>query len=434
MGIFDALRHSWDVFRNREPTYYNSGYASSYRPDRTRLTGGNEKSIITSIFNRIAIDASLIDIKHCKVDAEDRYVETINSGLNNCLTLEANIDQTGRAFIHDAVLSMLDEGVVALVPTHTSIDPTVSGSYNIDELRTGKIIEWRPKDVMVRLYNEDKGLHEDVLLPKKMVGIVENPLYAVVNEPNGTTQRLKRKMALLDSIDESTNSGKLDMVIQLPYIIKSESRRKEAEKRMQSIEDQLKGPYGIAYIDGTEKVIQLNRPVENNLAKQVDDLTKLLFSQIGLTEEILNGTADEQAMLNYHSRTIEPILLAIVDEMKRKFLTKTARTQMQTIKFFRDPFRLVPLNSMAEIADKFTRNEITSSNEIRQAIGMKPSKDPKADQLINSNLNHPEETKQIPVENDKSQGTPSETKQQTNTDTPIPLGDIPISMLPDIDV
>ena len=434
MGIFDVLRHNWDVFRNREPTYYNSGYASSYRPDRTRLTGGNEKSIITSIFNRIAIDASLIDIKHCKVDAEDRYVETINSGLNNCLTLEANIDQTGRAFIHDAVLSMLDEGVVALVPTHTSIDPTVSGSYNIDELRTGKIIEWRPKEVMVRLYNEDTGQEQDVLLPKKIVGIVENPLYAVVNEPNGTTQRLKQKMALLDSIDATTNSGKLDMVIQLPYIIKSEAKRKEAEKRMQSIEDQLKGPYGIAYIDGTEKVIQLNRPVENNLAKQVDDLTKLLFSQIGLTEEILNGTADEQAMLNYHSRTIEPILLAIVDEMKRKFLTKTARTQMQTIKFFRDPFRLVPLNSMAEIADKFTRNEITSSNEIRQAIGMKPSKDPKADQLINSNLNHPEETTRIPVNNNETQDTSSETKQQTNSNTPMNIGDIPISMLPDIDV
>ena len=434
MGIFDVLRHGWDVFRNREPTYYNSGYASSYRPDRVRLTGGNEKSIITSIFNRIAIDASLIDIKHCKVDAEDRYVETINSGLNNCLTLEANIDQTGRAFIHDAVLSMLDEGVVALVPTHTSIDPTVSGSYNIDELRTGKIIEWRPKEVMVRLYNEDTGQEQDVLLPKKIVGIVENPLYAVVNEPNGTTQRLKQKMALLDSIDATTNSGKLDMVIQLPYIIKSDAKRKEAEKRMQSIEDQLKGPYGIAYIDGTEKVIQLNRPVENNLAKQVDDLTKLLFSQIGLTEEILNGTADEQAMLNYHSRTIEPILLAIVDEMKRKFLTKTARTQMQTIKFFRDPFRLVPLNSMAEIADKFTRNEITSSNEIRQAIGMKPSKDPKADQLINSNLNHPEETTRIPVNNNETQDASSETKQQTNSNTPMNIGDIPISMLPDIDV
>ena len=361
-------------------------------------------------------------------------METINSGLNNCLTLEANIDQTGRAFIHDAVLSMLDEGVVALVPTHTSIDPTVSGSYNIDELRTGKIIEWRPKEVMVRLYNEDTGQEQDVLLPKKIVGIVENPLYAVVNEPNGTTQRLKQKMALLDSIDATTNSGKLDMVIQLPYIIKSETKRKEAEKRMQSIEDQLKGPYGIAYIDGTEKVIQLNRPVENNLAKQVDDLTKLLFSQIGLTEEILNGTADEQAMLNYHSRTIEPILLAIVDEMKRKFLTKTARTQMQTIKFFRNPFRLVPLNSMAEIADKFTRNEITSSNEIRQAIGMKPSKDPKADQLINSNLNHPEETTRVPVNNNETQDTSSETKQQTNSNTPTSFGDIPISMLPDIDV
>ena len=416
MGIFDVLRHSWDVFRNREPTYYNVRSTSTYRPDRQRLTGGNERSIVTSIFNRIAIDVSSINIKHCKVDANGRFVETVDSGLNNCLNLEANKDQAGRAFMQDVVMSMLDEGVVALVPVETSFDPRNTGSYQIETMRTGKIIEWSPDHVRVQVYNDHTGNREEVTLPKSMVGIVENPLYAVINEQNSTVKRLNRKLVLLDSVDESTRSGKLDMVIQLPYVVKSDARKKEATKRMQSIEEQLKGPYGIAYIDGAEKIIQLNRPVENNLMKQIEYLTDLLHSQLGITQEVMNGTADEKTMLNYNNRTIEPIVSAIVDEMNRKFLTKTARTQGQTIKFFRDPFRLVPVNDIAEIADKFTRDEILTSNEIRQIIGMKPSNDPKADKLINSNLNHPEE-----VLND----TPLTKANQEDTS----LGNTPVSTL-----
>lgn len=435
MGIFDTLRHSWDVFRNREPTYLNRGTSTSYRPDRVQLSRGNERSIITSIFNRIAVDVSSVNIKHCKVDVNGRFIKDIDSGINNCLNLEANIDQTGRAFMQDTVMSMLDEGTVAMVPVDTTFNPTQTSSYDILTLRTGKILEWYPEHVKVRLYNEKTGHQEEVVLPKKTVGIVESPLYAVINEQNSTMKRLMRKLVLLDAVDESTGSGKLDMVIQLPYQVRSEARRNEAKKRMESIEEQLKGPYGIAYIDGTEKIVQLNRPVENNLMKQIEYLTNLLYSQLGITQEVMNGTADEKTMLNYNNRTIEPILSSIVDEMKRKFLTKTARTQLQTIMFFRDPFRLVPVNDIAEIADKFTRNEILTSNEIRQLIGMKPSDDPKADKLINSNLNQPESAIQ-----DDSMITPDNMVEQEEypTDREVPeddiaLGNMPISSLQSMD-
>ena len=365
------------------------GYAQ--RPDRTRLTRGNERSIITSIFNRIALDAAAIKINHCKIDENGRFESIIKSSLNECLTVEANIDQTSRAFIQDAVMSMFDEGSVALVPVDTTINPNITGAYDVCTMRTGKILEWKPQSVKVRVYNDRTGLKEDIELPKKSVAIIENPLYAVMNEPNSTLQRLIRKLNLLDVIDEQSGSGKLDLIVQLPYVVKSPTRKEQAEKRRKDIEEQLKGPYGIAYVDGTEKIIQLNRPVENNLMKQIEYLMNMLYSQLGITQAILDGTADEQTMLNYYSRTIEPILSAIVDEMKRKFLTKTARTKMQTITFFRDPFTLVPINNIADIADKFTRNEILTSNEIRQIIGMRPSKDPKADELRNSNLNHPDE-------------------------------------------
>lgn len=409
LSFSSRLRHAWDVFRNREPTYdyQDTGPSTSHRPDRTRLTGGNERSIVTSIFNRIALDVSSINIKHCRIDNNGRFKESINSSLDNCLNLEANIDQTGRAFMQDVVMSMLDEGCVAIVPTDTTLDPIATTSYDIQTMRTGKILEWYPNHVRVRVYNEKTGKQEDIKLPKSMVAIVENPLYAVINEPNSTMQRLMKKLVLLDAVDENTRSGKLDMIIQLPYVIKSDARKSQAEKRRKDIEEQLKGPYGIAYIDGTEKVIQLNRPIENNLMTQIEYLTKLLYSQLGITEEILNGTANEQTMLNYNSRTIEPIVSAIVDEMKRKFLTKTARSQNQTIQFFRDPFRLVPVNDIAEIADKFTRNEILTSNEIRQIIGMKPSNDPKADKLINSNLNQAKNaTEEIPMEEMTQDETP----------------------------
>ena len=387
------LKHAFNAFMNRDPTYGKESMGPGYsmRPDRSRLTRGNERSIVTSIYNRIAIDVAAININHCRVDENQRLVENIDSTLNTCLNLEANIDQTGRAFMQDVVMSLLDEGCVAIVPVEASIDPAVSSSYDIWSMRTGKILEWHPEHVRVRVYNEKTGCREDITVPKKTVAIVENPLYAVMNEPNSTMQRLIRKLNLLDAVDEQSGSGKLDMIIQLPYVIKTEARRKQADKRIKDIEDQLKGPYGIAYTDGTEKIVQLNRPIENNLMKQIEYLTNMLYSQLGITQTVLDGTADEQTMLNYYSRTIEPIISAIVDEMKRKFLTKTARTQMQTIKFFRDPFRLVPVGNIAEIADKLTRNEILTSNEIRQIIGMKPSDDPKADQLINSNLNQPED-------------------------------------------
>lgn len=387
------LKHAFNAFMNRDPTYGKESMGPGYsmRPDRTRLTRGNERSIVTSIYNRIAIDVAAINVNHCRIDENDRFVENISSSLNTCLNLEANIDQTGRAFMQDVVMSLLDEGCVAIVPVETTIDPSISSSYDILSMRTGKILEWKPKHIRVRVYNEQTGQREDITVPKKNVAIIENPLYAVMNEPNSTMQRLIRKLNLLDAVDEQSGSGKLDMIIQLPYVIKTDARRKQADKRIKDIEDQLKGPYGIAYTDGTEKIVQLNRPIENNLMKQIEYLTNMLYSQLGITQTVLDGTADEQTMLNYYSRTIEPIISAIVDEMKRKFLTKTARTQMQTIKFFRDPFRLVPVGNIAEIADKFTRNEILTSNEIRQIIGMKPSDDPKADQLINSNLNQPED-------------------------------------------
>lgn len=383
------LKHAWNAFRNRDPTslYRDYGYSYSYRPDRVRFTRGNERTIITSIYNRIAIDIASVDIKHCRLDENNRFVEEINSGLNSCLNLEANLDQTGRAFKQDIVMSMFDEGCVAIVPTDTTANPKLTSSYDILTMRTGKILEWYPEHVKVRIYNEKKGKKEELILPKSTVGIVENPLYAIINEPNSTMQRLIRKLSLLDITDEQTASGKLDLIIQLPYIIKSEARRQQADQRRKDIEMQLAGSkYGIAYTDGTEKITQLNRSLENNLLKQIESLTNTLYSQLGITQTILDGTADEKTMLNYNNRTIEPIVSAIVDELKRKFLTKTARSQGQSIMFFRDPFKLVPINNIAEIADKFTRNEILTSNEVRQLIGFKPSSDPKADQLINSNI------------------------------------------------
>ena len=406
MGISDRLQHAWNAFMNRDPTYNYQDLGNSYsiRPDRPRFTRGNERSIVTSVYNRIALDVSAISIQHVRLDDNDRFKEQMNTSLNNCLTLSANTDQTGRAFIQDAVMSMLDEGCVAIVPIDTTTDPNISDSYDILTMRTAKILDWYPNHVRIRVYNEKTGRQEETIVPKKMVAIVENPLYAVINEPNSTMQRLVRKLSLLDVTDEQTASGKLDLIIQLPYVIKTEARRQQAEERRKSIEMQLAGSkYGIAYTDGTERITQLNRSLENNLMKQIEYLTSMLYSQLGITQSILDGTADEKTMLNYYSRTIEPIISAIVDEMKRKFLTKTARSQHQSIAFFRDPFKLVPVNDIAEIADKFTRNEIMTSNEIRQIVGMKPSNDPKADKLINSNLNHPDETeKPIDKTNNKN--------------------------------
>lgn len=406
MGISDRLQHAWNAFMNRDPTYNYQDLGNSYsiRPDRPRFTRGNERSIVTSVYNRIALDVSAISIQHVRLDDNGRFKEQMNTSLNSCLTLSANTDQTGRAFIQDAVMSMLDEGCVAIVPIDTTTDPNISDSYDILTMRTAKILDWYPNHVRIRVYNEKTGRQEETIVPKKMVAIVENPLYAVINEPNSTMQRLVRKLSLLDVTDEQTASGKLDLIIQLPYVIKTEARRQQAEERRKSIEMQLAGSkYGIAYTDGTERITQLNRSLENNLMKQIEYLTSMLYSQLGITQSILDGTADEKTMLNYYSRTIEPIISAIVDEMKRKFLTKTARSQHQSIAFFRDPFKLVPVNDIAEIADKFTRNEIMTSNEIRQIVGMKPSNDPKADKLINSNLNHPDETeKPIDKTNNKN--------------------------------
>lgn len=405
------LKHAWDVFRNREPTvdYQNTGPSYSYRPDRPRLTKGNERTIVTSIYNRISIDVASININHCKIDENGRFTEVIDSSLNKCLNLEANLDQTGRAFIQDVVMSMLDEGCVAIVPTETTLNPATTTSYNILSMRTGKIIEWYPKHVKVRVYNENTGKKEDIKLPKSMVAIIENPFFSVMNEPNSTMQRLIRKLSLLDVVDEQSGAGKLDMIIQLPYVIKSEARREQAERRRKDIENQLAGSkYGIAYADGTEKIVQLNRSLDNNLLKQIEYLTNLLYGQLGITQTVLEGTADEQTLLNYQTRTIEPIISAIVDEMKRKFLSKTARTQMQTIKFFIDPFRLVTVTNVANIADTFTRNEIMSSNEVRQIVGMKPSDDPKADKLVNSNINQSGE--------DNESESVTETKQTDGID------------------
>ena len=410
----DRLSHAWNAFMNKDPTrYYNPSVSYSNRPDRIRLTRGNERTIVTSVYNRIGIDCAAIDIKHVRLDERGRYIETIDSSLNSCLTLEANIDQTGRALRQDIVMSMMDEGCVAIVPVDTDIDPTESDSFKIESIRTGKILEWYPKDVRVRIYNDRNGRFEERILPKKMIGIVENPLFAVMNEPNSTMQRLTRKLNLLDYVDEQNGAGKLDLIIQLPYIIKTEARRQQAEARRKDIEAQLAGSkYGIAYTDGTEHITQLNRSVDNQLFNQIEGLTRMLYSQLGITEEIMNGTADEAAMNNYYNRTIEPIMSAIVDEMKRKFLTKTARSQKQSIQFFRDPFKLIPTSELAEFADKFTRNEIMSSNEIRQIVGMQPSNDPSADELRNKNLSQAKGEKQLTLDGDPVEtGGIGETKQ-----------------------
>lgn len=391
MSFGSRLKHAWNAFMNRAPTNYLGG-GGAYRPDRRRFARGVDRSIVTSVYNRIAMDAAAISIRHVKLDENDRYLEEVDSGLNTCFSLEANLDQTGRAFIQDAVMSMLDEGCVALVPIDTILDPKEPDSYDVFSIRTGRILDWYPQHVRVNVYNERTGLREDLVMPKSKVAIIENPLYAVINEPNSTMQRLVRKLNLLDAVDEQSSSGKLDLIIQLPYVIKSEARRKQAEQRRKDIEDQLSGSkYDIAYTDGTERVVQLNRPVENNLMTQIEYLTSMLFSQLGFTQGILDGSADDKTMLNYYNRLIEPILSVIVDEIKRKFLTKKARSQRESVEFFRDPFKLVPVNDIAEIADKFTRNEIMTSNEIRQIVGMKPSSDPKADELRNANLSEPKE-------------------------------------------
>lgn len=394
MSFGSRLKHAWNAFTGTDyTTYQDVGPGYSSRPDRIRLTRGNERSIITSVYNRIALDVAALNVQHIRLDENGRFLSVIQDGLNTCFTVEANIDQTARAFIQDIVVSMLDEGCVAIVPVDTTYDPSVTGSYDIQTMRVGKILDWYPQHVRVRLYNERTGTKENILVPKSTVAIVENPLYAVVNEPNSTMQRLIRKLNLLDVIDEQSGSGKLDLIIQLPYVIKTEARRQQAENRRKDIEAQLSGTkYGIAYADGTERITQLNRSVNNNLMSQIEYLTSMLYSQLGITQSILDGTADEKTMLNYNNRTIEPIISAIVDEMKRKFLTKTARSQSQSISFFRDPFKLVPVNDIAEIADKFTRNEIMTSNEIRQVIGMKPSDDPRADELRNKNLSAPSES------------------------------------------
>lgn len=413
MGFSDRLFHAWNAIRNKDPTtnYIYLGPGSHYRPDRFRYSRGNERSIITAIFNRIAMDAAQMDVQHVKLDKDDCFVEMIDSNLNNCLTVEANIDQTARAFKQDAVASMLDEGVVALVPMDVEDDITSEDTFDIYTMRTAEIVEWFPKHVRVRVYNEETGIREEVILPKAMVCIIENPLHAIVNEPNSTVQRLIRKLNLLDSVDEQTSSGKLDLVIQLPYVVKTQTRKDQAEQRRRDIEAQLTGSkYGIAYIDGTERVTQLNRPVENNLMKQVEYLTSLAYSQLGITQEIMNGTADDKTMMNYYSRTIEPILAAIVDEMKRKWITKSKRKNKESIAFFRDPFKLVPVNDIAEIADKLTRNEIASSNEIRQKIGFKPSKDPNADVLRNKNLSASNE--QIKITGLKNRASEEKEKNQ----------------------
>ena len=391
-----VIKHAWGLFtntNNKNPTVKPEGSSYTISPTRPRFTRGNERTIVTSVYNRIAIDASNIDIMHVRLDDEGRFKEPIKSNLNNCLTVEANIDQTSRAFMLDVVISLLDEGCIAVVPVKTTLNPNNTESYDIEELRTGRIVEWFPKHVMIRLYNDETGMYQDITLPKSQVAIIENPLYTIMNEPNSTMQRLIHKLSLLDIIDEESSSGKMDLIIQLPYIIKNDTKRSQAEERRKQIEDQLRGSrYGVAYIDGTEKVTQLNRSVENNILKQVEYLTNLLYSQLGLTQTIMDGTADENAMNNYYNRTVEPVVSAIIDEFHRKFLTKTARTQGQAIMFFRDPFKLMSVTSIADTADKFTRNELLSSNEFRQIIGRKPSTDPKADMLLNKNISHaPEE-------------------------------------------
>lgn len=403
MSFGSRLKHAWNAFTgNVQMNYRDLGMSYSYRADRPRMSRGNERSIVTSVYNRIALDVAALNVQHVRLDENGRFLSVIDDGLNNCLTLEANVDQTARSFVQDVVISMFDEGSVAIVPVDTTTDPNVSGSYDIQSLRVGQILDWYPQYIRARVYNEQTGRKEDIVVPKSAVAIIENPLYAVINEPNSTMQRLIRKLNLLDVIDEQSGSGKLDLIIQLPYVIKTEARRQQAENRRKDIENQLSGSkYGIAYTDGTEHITQLNRSVNNNLMSQIEYLTSMLYSQLGITQSILDGTADEKTMLNYNNRTIEPIISAIVDEMKRKFLTKTARSQHQSISFFRDPFKLVPVNDIAEIADKFTRNEIMTSNEIRQVIGMKPSEDPRADELRNKNLSAPsgsnQQSEEMPI-------------------------------------
>ena len=391
-SIFSRAKRAWNVFTNRDPTddYRDYSMSYSYRPDRVRFSRGNERSIVTSVFNRIAIDAANVDIVHAQLDKNERFESVRGGHLSNCLSLEANIDQSARAFRQDIYMTMMDKGCVAIVPVDATEDPEETGAYDIVTMRTGEILEWRARHVKVRVYNDRTGQKEDRVVPKDIVSIVENPLYAVMNERNSTMQRLIRKLNLLDVIDEQSGSGKLDLIIQLPYVIKTDARRQQAENRRKDIEMQLAGSkYGIAYTDGTERITQLNRPAENNLMSQIEYLTSMLYSQLGITQGVMDGTADEKTMLNYYNRTIEPMVSAVVDEMKRKFLTKTARSQNQSILFFRDPFGLVPVNDIAEIADKFTRNEIMTSNEIRQIIGMKPASDPGADELRNKNLSAP---------------------------------------------
>lgn len=431
-SFISRLKSGWNAFRNRDPTgvyTQNIGPSYSYRQDRNRFSRGNERSIVVSVYNRIAMDAAAISMKHVQLDKNGRFSSEVNSGLNNCMNLEANIDQTGRAYMQDLVQSMLDEGVVADIPVETDKDPSLTESYQIRSMRTGKILDWYPRHVKVRVYNEETGQKEDVILPKKTIGIIENPLYAVMNEPSSTMQRLIRKLNLLDAIDEQSGSGKLDLIIQLPYSVKSELRKKQADQRREDIIEQLKGPFGIAYTDGTEKIIQLNRPIENNLMKQIEYLTSQLYSQLGITQTIMDGTADDKTMLNYYNRTIEPIVAAIADERKRKFLSKTARTQGQSIMFFRDPFKLVPVNDLAEIADKLTRNEIATSNEMRQIIGWKPSDDPKADELRNSNISQAKQDSGASVgSSSKSNETENAKQNSTNTGM-VDLLAMPISTL-----
>lgn len=433
MGLWDRIQRGWNAFtKNRDPTdtqYHDMGMGYVYRPDRVRFTRGNERTITTAVYNRVAMDVSAIDIKHCRVDENGRYISDMKSGLNECLSLEANIDQTGRAFIQDVVMSMFDEGAVAIVPVDTSYDPTISNSYDILSMRTGKILEWYPAHVKVRVYNDRTGKKEDIVLPKRAVAIVENPLYAVINEPNSTMQRLVRKLSILDAIDEHSGSGKLDLIIQLPYVVKSAARQEQAEQRRKDLEDQLTGKFGIAYTDGTEKITQLNRPVENNLMKQIEFLTNQLYGQIGMTESVFDGTADERTMLNYNNRTVEPIVSAIVNAMKRSFLSKTARTQGQTIMSFRNPFKLVPVTDIANMADTFTRNEILTSNEIRQIIGMRPSNDPKADELRNSNMPQANDSGGAESETSSLEGNIDDTTQTNDAGGGISIADIPISDL-----
>lgn len=397
-SLISRAKHAWNAFMGRDPTPYDYGPASYYSPNYARYYQGSETTTIMAVYNRIALDVASVVIQHVRLDENDRYSETINDGLNYCLTQEANIDQTSRAFVQDCVLSMFTNGSIAIVPVKATNDITFTDSYDVLSMRVGKIVEWRPQYVKIDLYNENDGQHHEIMLPKRCVAIVQNPLYAIINEPNSTMQRLMRKISMLDAIDAQNSAGKLDLIIQLPYVIKSEARKKQAEERRREIEVQLSGSkYGIAYTDGTEKITQLNRPLENNLQAQIEYLTSQFYAQLGITTEVLNGSADESTMLNYNSRTIEPIVAAIVDAMRVKFLSKTARSQRQDIVYFRDPFKLVPISNLADIADKFTRNEILTSNEVRQIAGMKPSSDPNADELRNKNLNKSaEEVAQTP--------------------------------------